>query len=128
MLIIAALEDEQAVELEGIALELNMAVLIEVHNQEDLQRAKALSSPLIGINNRNLKTLKVDIQTTEVLATKVDQDRILVSESGLFTPADLARMAHAGASCFLVGESLMREDDVAKATKALLAVKQAAVA
>lgn len=128
LLIIAALEDEQAVELEGIALELNMAVLIEVHNQEELQRAKALSSPLIGINNRNLKTLKVDIQTTEVLATKVDQDRILVSESGLFTPADLARMAHAGASCFLVGESLMREDDVAKATKALLAVKQAAVA
>lgn len=128
LLIIAALEDEQAVELEGIALELNMAVLIEVHDQEELQRAKALSSPLIGINNRNLKTLEVDIQTTEVLATEVGQDRILVSESGLFTPADLARMAHVGASCFLVGESLMRQEDVAKATKTLLAVKQGTVA
>jgi len=83
---------------------------------------------LIGINNRNLKTLEVDIQTTEVLATEVGQDRILVSESGLFTPADLARMAHVGASCFLVGESLMRQEDVAKATKTLLAVKQGTVA
>ena len=128
LLIIAALEDAQAVELEGIALELGMAVLIEVHNAEELERAKALSSPLIGINNRNLKTLEVDIQTTEVLAEKVDEGRMLVSESGLFTPEDLARMARAGASCFLVGESLMREQDVAAATKELLAVKQAAVA
>ena len=128
MLIIAALEDAQAAELEGIALELGMAVLIEVHNAEELERAKALSSPLIGINNRNLKTLEVDIRTTEVLAEKVDEGRVLVSESGLFAPEDLARMARAGASCFLVGESLMREQDVAAATKELLAVKQAAVA
>ena len=128
LLIIAALEDAQAAELEGIALELGMAVLIEVHNAEELERAKALSSPLIGINNRNLKTLEVDIRTTEVLAEKVDEGRVLVSESGLFTPEDLARMARAGASCFLVGESLMREQDVAAATKVLLAVKQAAVA
>jgi len=128
LLIIAALEDAQAVEMESIALELGMAVLIEVHNAEELERAKMLTSPLIGINNRNLKTLEVDIQTTVALAKLVDDGRMLVSESGLFTPDDLDCMAQAGASCFLVGESLMREQDVAAATKALLAKNQAAVA
>ncbi len=121
LLIMAALGDDQAAELEQLAVELGMDVLVEVHDGDELDRALSLASPLIGINNRNLKTLSVDLATTETLAARIPDDRILVSESGLYSPEDLARMAACGASCFLIGESLMRQDDVTAATRALLA-------
>jgi indole-3-glycerol phosphate synthase len=121
LLILAALSDGQARELEGAAADHGMDVLLEVHDGAELDRAIKLKSRLVGINNRNLRSLEVDLKTTETLATRVPDDRVLISESGLFTPADLARMARAGARCFLVGESLMRHADVAAATRALLA-------
>lgn len=120
LLIMAALEDGQAAELEALTMELGMDVLIEVHNRAELDRAMALKSPLIGVNNRNLKTLEVDIATTEELAHHIPEDRHLVCESGLYSPDDLARMAKAGASRFLIGESLMRQADVETATRTLL--------
>ena len=103
-----------------------MDVLIEVHNQAELERACQLQSRLIGVNNRDLTTLTVDLATTEKLAGLMPKDVMVVSESGLSNPADLARMADVGVRCFLIGEALMREDDVTEATRALLAVTDAA--
>lgn len=120
LLIMAALSDELAAELEQAAHDWGMDVLVEVHNAVEMTRALSLQTELIGINNRNLKTLEIDIATTEELAAMVPQGRTLISESGLYTPADLARMAKAGAHCFLIGESLMRQDDVEAATRAIL--------
>ena len=128
LIIMAALSDAEALELEDAALAWGMDVLIEVHDDAELDRALALKSPLLGVNNRNLKTMTTDLATTEALAAKVPADRILVSESGLNAAADLARMARVGARCFLVGESLMRQSDVTAATRNLLARPAAAVA
>jgi indole-3-glycerol phosphate synthase len=120
LLIMAALGDDDARRLENAALDLGMSVLIEVHDAAELDRALRLTSPLIGINNRNLKSLAVDIATTEALAPQVPDDRILICESGIADSDDIARMRAAGAHCFLVGEALMREADVAHATRALM--------
>ena len=121
LIIMAAVDDAVARDLEVTAFDLGMDVLVEVHNATELTRALALKSRLIGVNNRDLRTLAVDLGTTEALAAQVPNDAIIVSESGLYTPEDLHRMAACGARCFLVGESLMRQDDVATATAALLA-------
>ena len=98
-----------------------MDVLIEVHDEAELDRAALLKSPLIGINNRNLHTFEVTLHTTRRLARRVPEDRMIVAESGLYTPDDLADLAQYGARCFLIGESLMRQGDVTAATRAILA-------
>lgn len=121
LVIMAAVADAQAAELVAAAREFGMDALIEVHDEAELERAARLDAPLIGINNRNLRTLKVDLAVTEALAPRAPADRMLVSESGLYTPDDLSRMARLGVRCFLVGESLMRQADVEAATRALLA-------
>jgi len=121
LIIMASVSDAQAAELEDAAFSWGMDALIEVHDGPELDRALRLKSPLIGINNRNLNTFQTSLDTTRDLAARVTPDRLLVSESGLFTPEDLAAMAGHGARCFLIGESLMRQDNVAGATQALLA-------
>ena len=126
LLIMAALEDAQAAELEALAMELGMDVLIETHDAEEMDRALQLKSPLIGVNNRNLKTLDINLKTTEELSKMVPEGRVLIAESGLYGPDDLARMARAGAMRFLVGESLMRQEDVETATRTLLTKQEAA--
>jgi indole-3-glycerol phosphate synthase len=120
LLIMASLEDAQAAELEAAAFELGMDVLIEVHDEAELERAALLKSPLIGINNRNLHSFEVTLDTTRRLARRVPEDRLIIAESGLYTPDDLADLAQYGARCFLIGESLMRQPDVEAATRAIL--------
>ena len=121
LLIMAALTDDEAIELERLARELGMDVLVEVHDETELQRALThLQSRLIGINNRSLKTLAVDLATAEKLRPLIPADYTVVCESGIATPADIARMRAADMHCFLVGESLMRQPDVTNATRSLL--------
>jgi indole-3-glycerol phosphate synthase len=121
LIIMASVDDVLAAELEDAARHWGMDALIEVHDGAELDRAMRLASPLLGINNRNLHTFETDLQTTRELAARVPADRMVISESGLFTPEDLADMARHGARAFLIGESLMRQTDVAAATAALLA-------
>jgi indole-3-glycerol phosphate synthase len=125
LLIIAALMDADAAALEAKAFELGMDVLAEVHDKDELFRALKLKTRLIGINNRNLKTLKTDIATTETLAPLVPRDRLVVSESGISKPAHVTRLARAGAKAFLIGESLLRQPDVEQAARSLFAPAEA---
>ncbi|NCQ23628.1 MAG: indole-3-glycerol phosphate synthase TrpC [Rhodobacteraceae bacterium CG17_big_fil_post_rev_8_21_14_2_50_63_15] len=121
LIIMASVSDALAKELEDAATHWGMDALIEVHDAEELERASALHSQMIGINNRNLDTFETSLDVTRKLSKLVPADRMIVSESGLATPADLADMARYGARAFLIGETLMRAEDVAQATRALLA-------
>jgi indole-3-glycerol phosphate synthase len=121
LIILAAVDDGCAAELEAATLALGMDVLVEVHDDQELERALRLQSHLIGINNRDLKTFATTLGTCERLARRVPAGYVVVGESGIFTPDDLLRLAKAGISTFLVGESLMRQHDVAAATRALIA-------
>ena len=120
LIIMAALDDVEAAEIEATAVEYGLDVLIEIHDRAELERGLRLKSPLLGINNRNLKTLVTDLGTTVTLSRDVPADRVLVCESGLKSHDDLLRMADAGARSFLVGESLLRQPDIEAATKKLL--------
>lgn len=120
LIIMAAVEDATARELAAAAHDLGMDVLAEVHNEAELTRALALDTRLIGINNRDLRTFVTDLAVTEALAPRVPEDRIVIAESGIFTHGDVTRLAGAGVGAFLVGESLMRQADVATATRTLL--------
>ena len=120
LLIMAALTDALARELEEHARALDLAVLAEVHDERELDRALGLQTQLIGINNRNLRTLRTSLATTEHLAPRVPSDRFIVAESGIRTHADIVRLCEAGARCFLVGESLLKQKDVGVATRKLL--------
>ncbi len=123
LIIMASVSDEQAFELETTAIQYGMDVLVEVHNAEELERAAALRSPLLGINNRDLNTFEVSLDTTRALAKHVPEDKVIVAESGLFEPDDLADLARYGARAFLIGESLMRQEDVTAATRHILSQK-----
>ncbi|RGP40635.1 Indole-3-glycerol-phosphate synthase [Altererythrobacter insulae] len=120
LIIVAALEDAEMHEIEAAAIERKMDVLVEVHDEVEMERAGRLKSRLIGVNNRNLKTFTTDLATTERLATLAPEGSLLVGESGINSHADCERLAESGVRTFLVGESLMRQDDVEAATRALL--------
>jgi len=121
LIIMASVSDAQAAELEAAAGDWGMDALLEVHDRAELERAARLTSKMIGINNRNLNTFETTLDTTRSLAKLVPEDRMIVCESGLSTPSDLAEMAKYGARAFLIGESLMRQDDVEAATRTILA-------
>ena len=121
LLIVAALPDAELSQMEDIALGYQMDAILEVHDEAELERALKLKSRLVGVNNRNLKTMKTDLATTERLVKLMPEGRLPISESGIDSPVDAKRMADAGAKAFLIGESLMRRTDVEMATKVLLA-------
>ncbi|RPE71195.1 indole-3-glycerol phosphate synthase [Pacificibacter maritimus] len=121
LIIMASVSDVQAQELEAAAFDMGMDVLVEVHDADELHRALALKSPLLGVNNRNLKTFETTLDTTRHLSKLTPKGKLLVCESGLTDAKDLADMAEYGARTFLIGESLMRQEDVTQATKTLLA-------
>jgi indole-3-glycerol phosphate synthase len=121
LLIVAMLDDAKLQELEQCAFDAGLSVLIEVHSEEELQRASRLKSKLLGINNRDLKTLKVDLQTSLLLSEKVPNDYVLISESGIKDALDIALLQQAGINCFLIGEHFMRQKNIINAVKDILA-------
>ena len=120
LLIMAMLNQTQAIELEKAAIDIGMEVLIEVHNEEDLQKSLPLKSKLIGINNRNLKTFDVSLQTSRDLAAKISQDKIIICESGISSKIDILEMQKIGINSFLIGESLMKQPNIGQALRKLL--------